>query len=101
MWRRATMIIRYENTVEDMVVFCYHYYDHSPAQRRTRIKTIWGTAVVILLGYSLLAWVTQKPSWLFAAIVVAVLIVLIMPLVMRRSVASNARRMYGEGANNP
>jgi hypothetical protein len=93
------MIIRYENTIEDMVAFIFHHYDHSPAQRRIRAKSIWGTAVFFLLLFSLPAWAAQDHGWLIVGAVIAALWVLIIPRVIRRSLAGNVRRVYEEGRN--
>jgi len=97
--QRANMLIRFQNTVEDMVVFACYYYDHSPAQRRVRARTVCAWVAIFLILYGLVAWVTRNPIWLFAGAFTAVLMVLIGPGLMRRSVAGNARREYREAAN--
>jgi hypothetical protein len=91
--------IRYENTIEDLVAFNRHHYDHSPAVRRGQRLLMWSLAVLSLEIAVAVAFAANEPAALALGVVAAIVCVFLVPSMVRRQVDRQARKLYGEGAN--
>jgi len=94
------MRIEFENTLEDLTFFTQYSYNNSPSmQRRTRIvifsfTVIW-FLIFVLPNISRNTIYTNVTIWLIISLIWALLIV----YSTKKSVRSNARRLYSEGEN--
>jgi hypothetical protein len=93
--------IRYENSIEDLVVFNRYHWDHSSRSRRTKLVLLSVPPLLVLLpavGGAL--WVQIPwPYVVGATVVLVVLYLLVAPGAFNRALERQVRRMYGRGAN--
>jgi hypothetical protein len=88
--------IRYDNTVDDLVLFNRYHWDHTPRMRRTRAVLIWALPLTVLLPAAAAAWWVEVPleMVLAAVVVLLVLYLLVAPGAFNRSLERQVRRMY-------
>lgn len=95
------MILRYENTVEDLIAFQLFTLDRMPMVKRTLAGVRWGSAVIVfvailaactLLYGTPMLWLTVPVALISAAVAAA-----IYPGVNRRVMIKRLRKMYAEG----
>lgn len=93
------MRLRYEITIDDLTAFTLHVHETSPTLRRTRRKTIFGLALLIL-GLCFVAFeVFHRPAILLLGACWAAAVVAVYPQLYRRNVKRLSSKLYAEGQN--
>jgi hypothetical protein len=94
------VLIRYANTLEDLVAFHRYHWRYSNACRRQRAKATVALLSVALLG-GWYAWYLTESAGLALAIwaYFAAYTAILRPWLVARGAERQVRRMYGEGSN--
>ena len=92
------MRLRYENTLDDAIAFQQYHYTHSPTARRSIAGLRWGGVALIMF----MCFAAGKDKLLLHLVEMCILsgiYILILPVLVRRSIKRQSRRMYSEGSN--
>lgn len=90
------MIIKYDNTMEDMIAFNQHYIETSPVQRKSLFSIRWKMPVLTLIFFGILSWSDHSFGFLIYGLVVAIVLFLVYPAMFRKRFAKNIRQLYAE-----
>ena len=93
------MLIRYENTLEDMVAFNRYHIAHSPNARRATWALRFAVAFAALVPSVTDGLTKDDPGALPIGVVLAVVGVALAPRLVRWLSLCSVRRMYAAGAN--
>jgi hypothetical protein len=102
MHKENPMRIRYENTMDDLIAFQDFYVTHSAAARRMVTSyRIWGAVsafgMLLLVLPFVFRYTPKVAGTLIGASLGAVITFFIVPVTMRWSSRSAARKLYSEG----
>jgi hypothetical protein len=95
--KRVAMIIRYTNTIEDLVAFSWYTAARSAPVRRSMRITTWVFPTLFLVVGASVAVQEDNLLWLALAAVAALFYAFGVPRLYARAIRRNIRGIYGEG----
>ena len=96
-----TMILRYENSLDDMIAFNRYHCAHSPTVKKTIYTSMFWVLVLVLIGSLFISPTEEfsRPIITAGAIVFAGLLIVVLRYNYSVTMDRQVRRLYSEGMN--